>query len=123
MFAIEVPDMNDSISSIVIDEVEYGLRFTYNELFDYWSFGLYDEDEEPIIAMTRIVPNFPLFYYYDMPELPKGVFACITEQETIGRDSFLDGSAEFIFMSDEDLAEAEEEENEEDEDEDDEEDE
>lgn len=62
MLYIKVPDMNDSVSNLSIDGTEYILRFTYNEKYDYWSFGLYDEDENPIIAMTRIVPNFPIFF-------------------------------------------------------------
>lgn len=49
MLYITVPDMNDSVSTLSIDGVEYGLRFTYNEKYDYWSFGLYDENMEPII--------------------------------------------------------------------------
>ena len=57
MLYITVPDMNDSVSTLSIDGVEYGLRFTYNEKYDYWSFGLYDENMEPIISQTRIVPN------------------------------------------------------------------
>ena len=63
MLYIEVPDEDDSLSMLSIDGKEYGLRFTYNEKYDYWSFGLYDEDEDPIIAMTRIVPNFPIFHF------------------------------------------------------------
>ena len=63
MVYIKVPDMNDSVSSLVIDGIEYRIRFTYNEKFDYWSFGLYNSKQEPIIAMTRIVPNF-LFCFF-----------------------------------------------------------
>ena len=74
MLYIEVPDENDSLSMLSIDGKEYGLRFTYNEKYDYWSFGLYDEDEDPIIAMTRIVPNFPIFHSYTDPDLPDGIF-------------------------------------------------
>ena len=62
MLYITVPDMNDSVSTLSIDGVEYGLRFTYNEKYDYWSFGLYDENMEPIISQTRIVPNFPFLH-------------------------------------------------------------
>ena len=40
MLYIEVPDMNDSVSTLSVDGKEYGLRFTYNERYDYWSFGL-----------------------------------------------------------------------------------
>ena len=40
MLYIKVQDMNDSVSNLSIDGNEYILRFTYNEKYDYWSFGL-----------------------------------------------------------------------------------
>lgn len=98
MLYIDVPDMNDSISTISLDGKEYGLRFTYNEKNDYWSFGVYDENEEPIVAMTRIVPNFPLLHYYTNTELPKGVFGCLSELPSVGRRAFLDKTAEFVYI-------------------------
>jgi len=38
---IEVPDMNDSISRIVLNGTAYMLRFSYNDTCDYWKFSLY----------------------------------------------------------------------------------
>ena len=35
MLYIQVPDMNDSVSTLSIDGKEYNLRFTYNEKYDY----------------------------------------------------------------------------------------
>lgn len=98
MFYIDVPDMNDSISVITIDEKEYGLRFTYNEKNDYWSFGVYDEYEEPIVAMTKIVPNFPLLEAYSDSRLPDGIFGCISDFKKVSRHSFVKKDAEFVFI-------------------------
>jgi hypothetical protein len=98
MIYIQVPDMNDSVSALSIDGVEYNLRFTYNEKFDYWSFGLYDKTLEPIIAMTRIVPNFPIFHFYTEREIPNGVFGCLSEKDTVGRYAFKDLTAEFVYI-------------------------
>lgn len=98
MFYIKVPDMNDSLSSLSIDGKEYLIRFTYNEKFDFWSFGLYSTEETPIIAMTRIVPNFPIFHYYTYTEIPEGIFGCVSENERIGRQAFNDQTAEFIYI-------------------------
>ena len=50
MLYITVPDMNDSVSSVTIAEKEYLIRFTYNGTGDFWSFGLSDTDENPIIS-------------------------------------------------------------------------
>ena len=98
MLFIEVPDMNDSVSTLSIDGKEYGLRFTYNEKFDFWSFGLYDEDNEPIIAMTRIVPNFPIFHFYTETDIPDGVFGCLSDTAEVGRYAFINKTAEFVYI-------------------------
>lgn len=98
MIYIKVPDMNDSMSNISIDGKEYVIRFTYNERNDYWSFGLYDIHKNPIIAMTRIVPNFPIFHYYTDTDIPDGTFGCISDSETVGRQSFNNKTAEFVFI-------------------------
>lgn len=105
MLYIDVPDMNDSISTLSIDGKEYGLRFTYNEKYDYWSFGLYNDMEVPIIPMTRIVPNFPLLHYYTYTELPDGIFGCLSNSETVGRNAFADKIAEFVYIPNKELEE------------------
>lgn len=105
MLYIDVPDMNDSISKLSIDGKEYGLRFTYNEKYDYWSFGLYNENDEPIIAMTRIVPNFPLLHFYTYTDIPDGIFGCISDKATVGRKAFVDKTAEFVYIPNAELEE------------------
>ena len=57
---ISVPDMNDCFLRIVILGVEYLIRFTYNDTYDCWSFGLYLPNKEPIAQNIKIVPNLPL---------------------------------------------------------------
>lgn len=98
MLYIKVPDMNDSMSTLSIDGTEYVLRFTYNEKYDYWSFGLYDADRKPLIAMTRLVPNFPIFHFYTDKKLPNGIFGCLSDTEKVGRQAFNQGSAEFVYI-------------------------
>lgn len=105
MLYIQVPDRNDSMSMLSIDGVVYLLRFTYNERYDYWSFGLYDEKENPILAMTRIVPNFPLFHFYTDTALPDGIFGCISDLDTVGREAFQKQTAEFIYIPNRELNE------------------
>ena len=105
MLFIKVPDMNDSISDLSIDGTLYGLRFTYNEKYDFWSFGLYDADRQPIIAMTRLVPNFPLFHFYTYASMPDGIFGCLSQSDTVGRQAFNDGTAEFVYIPNAELEE------------------
>ena len=105
MLYIKVPDMNDSMSTLSINEKEYILRFTYNESYDNWSFGLYDREKSPIIAMTKIVPNFPLLHYYTDTRLPDGVFGCLSDMDKVGREAFKDKTAEFIYIPNSELEE------------------
>lgn len=94
---IEVPDMNDSVSRIVLNGTAYYIRFTYNDTFGYWKFGLYDTQSAPLVVGIKIVPNFPLNLFCGTTELPDGVFAAKTKKNRIGRNDFVDGNAEFIF--------------------------
>lgn len=103
MVYIKVPDMNDSVSSMVIDGKEYRLRFTYNERYDYWSFGLYNAKQEPIVAMTRIVPNFPIMFFYTFTDMPDGIFGCLSDKDTVGRNAFNEKTAEFVYIPNSDL--------------------
>lgn len=105
MLYIAVPDMHDSMSTIVIDGKEYILRFTYNEFGDYWSFGIYTNQETPIVAMVKIVPNFPLLHFYSYSELPEGTFGAVSKEERISRDSFRTGKAKFVYVSEEETRE------------------
>lgn len=98
MLYIKVPDMNDSVSLLSIDGEEYYIRFTYNAKYDYWSFGILDSDRTPIIAMTKIVPNFPLMHYYRNVKLPDGIFGCLSIVESVGREAFNNLDAEFVYI-------------------------
>lgn len=98
MIYIKVPDMNDSLSQVSIDGKKYFLRFTYNERYDYWSFGIYNFDKKPIITMTKIVPNFPLRHFYTDAELPNGIFGCLSYKDRVTRYSFIKKEADFIYI-------------------------
>lgn len=98
MLYISVPDMNDSVSSITIKGKQYLIRFTYNGTGDYWSFGIADNDDTPIIASTKIVPCFPLTHFYTFTDLPDGIFGVLTGEERLTRNSFKEGKAEFVYI-------------------------
>lgn len=102
---IQAPDYNDSFCRVVLDNEEYLMRFTYNAHGDYWSWGLYKDEETPIVVGIKIVPNFPLTFFYEDDRLPNGVFGCLSDKETVGRNDFINESAVFIFIPNDDLLE------------------
>ena len=94
---IEVPDMNDSVSRVVLSGTPYQIRFTYNDTKDYWKFGLSDSQGNPIVVGIKVVPQFPLNIFYGVTRLPMGVFGVISKLDRIGRKDFVNGNAKFIF--------------------------
>ena len=95
---IEVPELFDSMSRIILRETLYYIRFTYNDTGDYWKFDLYDSNEEPIVLGVKIVPQFPLNIFYGVTQIPDGVFAVISKLDRIGKYDFKNGDAQFVFV-------------------------
>ena len=95
---ISIPDMNDSFSRIVILGVEYLIRFTYNDTYDFWSFGLFTSNKEPIFQNVMIVPNFPLNLFVGVNKMPYVYFACKSNLEHIGRNDFSSNAARFYYV-------------------------
>ena len=95
--AIEVPDKNDSLSTVVFGGTPYQIRFTYNDTKDYWKFGLYDSRSNPIAVGIKIVPNMPLNLFFGVNALPSGIFAARSKCDHIGRNSFKNGDADFVW--------------------------
>ena len=95
---IDVPDMNDSVSRVVLKNKEYQFRFTYNDTFNYWKFSLYDSTKSPIVESIKIVPLYPLNLFHGLTKIPDGVFGALTKLDRIERDDFRNGKAKFIFF-------------------------
>jgi len=102
---IRVPNMNDSFSRVILCQQEYLVRFTYNGIYDYWSFGVYDMDKNILLQQRKIVPLAPLTHFDLSVHIPQGVFGCFTNLKHVGRKDFLNGNAEFAFIPWEDLEE------------------
>ena len=94
---IDIPDMNDSVSRVVLNNKEYNIRFTYNDSYDYWKFSLYDSQSNPIYLNIKIVPKFPLNIFIGTSDAPSGFFGVKTSLLRIGRNDFKDKNAKFIF--------------------------
>lgn len=95
---IEVPDMNDSVSRIVLNNTAYQIRFTWNDAGGYWKFSVYDPQGQPIVLGIKIVPRFPLNLFYGVTQLPFGIFGVMTKLDRVGRRDFANGNAQFVFL-------------------------
>lgn len=94
---IDVPDKNDSLSNIVLNNHYHQIRFTYNDSMDYWTFGIYNDKGTPLYTGMKIVPNMVLNLFHGMMSFG-GMFLVKTTLTRIGRYSFVDGDAQFIYV-------------------------
>lgn len=97
LYKINVPDHDDSISLATIGNVICRLRFRWDEVGEYWEFGVYNENFEPIFLGEKIVPNFPLNLFSGHEEFSNGYFFVETNLDRLGRDSFKRRLATFVF--------------------------
>jgi hypothetical protein len=95
---ILVPDMNDSFSRIVLDNVQYLIRFTWSERGQRWSFGLYTMQREAIAVGIKLVPRFPLNLQIVDDRYPTGVFGVYSDFDYVGRRDFVEGRAAFSYI-------------------------
>ena len=95
---IDVPDMQDSFSRVVLDSKAFLIRFSWNEFAQRWSFGLFTMQKEPIVQGIRMVPRFPLNLQIVGDDFPQGVFGVYTDLEAPGRQDFVNGRAIFAYI-------------------------
>lgn len=99
MIKITVPDAHDSMSKVTLDGTVYWLRYTYNSTYDYWSIGIYDEDQNALVPMTKVVPMYDLLRSYKSYEgIPQGFLFCASRVEQVGETAFRDGDAVIAYI-------------------------
>ena len=84
MEAIKFNDANDIVTKVVLDNVQYRIRLTWNAVGEFWTLHLWDNDKKPLCCNLKIVPNFPLV---------------LTDLEKITRSSFTNGAASLIYVT------------------------
>ena len=103
-----IPIKDDPNFSIELDinSKIYNLHFLYNEYANFWNFSIIDYNQNNILSGVKIIPNFPLIYYYKNSELPIGDFYCkiVDKNSVIDRNSFKNSKAKFFHISNDELA-------------------
>lgn len=92
---------------IPLGNILYRLDFLYNTLEDFWTFSIYNDDDNLLISGVKIVANYLLLENYKTDLLPSGDFYCLTSDLTIriGRNSFVNNEADFLYLSAEEARE------------------
>lgn len=83
-----------------LNDVIYQFIFKYNSKKDFWSFDIYTESGDLIIAGVKIVANYRLLFQYKIKNIPDGdiIAQSSDKNERIGRDSFSSNKCQLIFI-------------------------
>ena len=90
---------NDFIMRVMLDGALYIIHMSYNSTGDFWTLGFLTSDETPIVDGIKIVPNFPLNFWYMPYDVPQGLIWVKSSAERIGKNAFSDGSAKLCYVS------------------------
>jgi len=96
---IDVPDLNDSVSRVLLGGTAYQIRFTWSDTEQRWYFSLANSQGNPIVRMVKIIPGFPLNLFIGRNDMPNGIFGCMSRLDVVGREDFKNGKAQFVFAS------------------------
>jgi hypothetical protein len=76
LLAIDSTDKNYTVDHD-LDGTLYRFKVNWNERGQFWTIGIYQPDDTPIVAGVKIVSNYSLFTRYPDPLLPPQNIYCI----------------------------------------------
>ena len=104
VMSITVPSgENDFIMRVLLDGKMRYLHMSYNSTGDYWTIAYCDSEGTPIVSGIKIVPNFPLNFFYSAHDIPQGMLYVQSSQDKVGKNAFADGSATLRYIPAESL--------------------
>ncbi|MBF1221554.1 MAG: hypothetical protein HXM21_00090 [Haemophilus influenzae] len=101
MIEINVPDYNDSLLEVELDEETFFLHFSWNETGEFWTLGIENAYNNELVSSLKILPERPLLQFVRNEHLPLGDLIAIRSDngQVIRRDDFKNGKATLFYMS------------------------
>ena len=106
MEIISMSDYNDFKTRVTIENTLYYLHFSWNGT--RWFMGIIDSQSNDIISGIAVVPNYPLLLQYKKHIDIEGEIMAIRNDnvQTINRTDFINGKANIVYSSLEDIQDA-----------------
>lgn len=106
MIVLPLIDQNDFVLEANLDDITYFLRFSWNSEAEIWVMGIENANNEIILQGVVLVANVALLAQFRSFDLPAGEFIAYVDNDlaTIGRNSFLDGTAVLYYMTEAEYA-------------------
>ncbi len=105
MMQIGLIDENDQLAEAMLEDRVFNIGLSWNEEAQFWTMSIRDINLELLASGIAVVSNHLLLKQIRRPEFPPGDFAVDFDPEkTLGRMSFVDGSAALYYFTVDDLA-------------------
>lgn len=100
MFTIQLPDKNDFITEVTLDDEVFFLHFSWNDTLKFWALAIENAYNDELVSNIVVLPNRPLLAPIRREALPLGELIVVREdnQQAIGRDDFISGQATLIYI-------------------------
>lgn len=105
MIQLSMIDANDFLQTATLDDVVYKLHYSWNSYAGQWTVGVRDAQGNDIIRSIAIAPNFPLFLqHHREANVPRGELMAVVvdagkaDNQTIGRDDFINGRFSMVYI-------------------------
>lgn len=107
MITIPTIDQNDFVVEADLEGVTYFLHLAWNSEAGYWVMAIENASNEAILNGVVLSPNTPLLKSFHYLTVPPGEFVAYVDDamvERIGRDDFLNGKAQLVYLTADDYA-------------------
>jgi hypothetical protein len=102
MQIIELYSDPDYVTNVVLDDVMYFLRLSWNTEGRFWTMQIQDYSRAPLLTI-RLQTNIPLLARYAVDGLPSGEFVVISKSTDISQYDFADNYARLVYVSEAEL--------------------
>lgn len=104
MMTIPVPNHNDSLLEVELDEEIFFLHFSWNSTGGFWTMAVENAYNDEIVSSIPLLPNRLLLSQFSLEALPLGDFMVLREDDlqAVGREDFFAKKATLIYINTED---------------------
>jgi len=108
MQVITTIDANSQLIEVSLDRQVFFVTLDWNDEAELWVIGLQDAERNTLISGIALSANWPLFWRFRYPYMPRGDLMALTDTYLDGgirRDSFVNGEAALCYVTEDELRE------------------
>lgn len=100
MIVFPVPEHNDSLVEVELENATFFLHFSWNSTGEFWTMAIENAYNNELVSGIVLLTNRLLLKPFSSPELPAGDFVvvCDDEQQAVTKSDFSSKKACLIYL-------------------------